>query len=250
MKMKPSKQARKNLTLNEKKQIIEAASDNVTQTELAKRFEVPRTTIIGIIKSKEMIQNAIESGNASKRIRIKSSRNEELEQAILIWFKQVRSQNISVIGQLLQEKAREIAAQLQISEFRASNGWLEKFLRRHSITLKSVQGEVGDINWIEVNNWQQGALQDILKQYSPNDIFNVDETGLFWRLLPNKTLSFKGERCTTGKKSKERITILVGANMTGTEKVPLLVIGKSANAKTPVRYTANKKSLDDLRRMA
>ena len=57
--MKPSKQARKNLTLNEKKQVIEALNDNVTQTELAKKFEVPRTTIIGIIKSKKMRQNAL-----------------------------------------------------------------------------------------------------------------------------------------------------------------------------------------------
>jgi len=24
-------------------------------------------------------------------------------------------------------------------------------------------------------------------------VFNVDETGLFWRLLPDKTMTFKGE---------------------------------------------------------
>lgn len=61
-------------------------------------------------------------------------------------------------------------------------------------------------------------------------------------------MSFKGERCTNGKKSKERITILLGANMTGNEKLPLLVIGKSLNPRCfkgsilPVEYTANKKA--------
>jgi hypothetical protein len=57
-------------------------------------------------------------------------------------------------------------------------------------------------------------------------------------------MTFKGEKCTTGKRSKERITLLVGSNMSGTEKVPLHVIGKSAkplcfkNARIPVDYKA------------
>ena len=32
-------------------------------------------------------------------------------------------------------------------------------------------------------------IQNILKDYSPNDIFNVDETGLYWKMEPNRTLS-------------------------------------------------------------
>lgn len=56
------------------------------------------------------------------------------------------------------------------------------------------------------------------------------------------------EKCVGGKKSKERITVLVGANASGTEKLPLFVIGKSKkprcfkNARIPVEYAANKKA--------
>ncbi|XP_066149867.1 uncharacterized protein [Euwallacea fornicatus] len=57
-----------------------------------------------------------------------------------------------------------------------------------------------------------------------NDIFNGDETGLFYKTTPNKTLKFKGEKCAGGKQSKERITVWVCANMTGTEKRLLMVI--------------------------
>ncbi|KAJ8884575.1 hypothetical protein PR048_016432 [Dryococelus australis] len=46
-------------------------------------------------------------------------------------------------------------------------------------------------------------------------------------LLLNKTFSFKGEKCIGGKRSKERVTILLGANIDGCEKLPL-VIGKAA----------------------
>ena len=31
--------------------------------------------------------------------------------------------------------------------------------------------------------------------YGARDVFNADETGLFFRLLPDKTLLFKGEDC-------------------------------------------------------
>ncbi|GBL87492.1 hypothetical protein AVEN_118415-1 [Araneus ventricosus] len=57
--------------------------------------------------------------------------------------------------------------------------------------------------------------------------FNADETGLFYKLTPNKTLNFKGEKCVGGKLSKVRITILVCSNMNGSEKKKLTVIGKS-----------------------
>ena len=40
-------------------------------------------------------------------------------------------------------------------------------------------------------------------------------------------MAFRGKQCTGGKKSKQRITLLVGANMSGSEKFPLLVIGNS-----------------------
>ena len=55
----------------------------------------------------------------------------------------------------------------------------------------------------------------LLQRYDPSDVFNADETGLYWRLMPDKTHAVSGETCTGGKKSKERITLLVCANMTG-----------------------------------
>ena len=70
-------------------------------------------------------------------------------------------------------------------------------------------------------------LQTILKEYESDIIYNADETGLFYRLLPDKTLEFKSKICHGGKQSKERLTVMVCANMTGTHKLPLLVIGKS-----------------------
>jgi len=56
----------------------------------------------------------------------------------------------------------------------------------------------------------------------------VDETALFFKCLLDRTFIFKGETCSGGKKSKERITIRLGSNnMSGSEKIKPLIIGKS-----------------------
>ena len=59
------------------------------------------------------------------------------------------------------------------------------------------------------------------------DIFNTDDSGLFYKLRHNKLSVFKGDSCHGGKVSKEHITILPCANMTGTEKLPFLMTEKS-----------------------
>lgn len=78
----------------------------------------------------------------------------------------------------------------------------------------------------------------------------MDETGLFFRETTRKTLFVKGDDCTGGKKSKDRITVALCASMCG-EKVKPLLITKSRNPRCfkkikpetlPVSYYFNKKS--------
>jgi hypothetical protein len=88
-----------------------------------------------------------------------------------------------------------------------------------------------------------------VKNYKACDIFNADEARLFYKLMPNKTLQLKGEKCHGGKKSKERLTVLATSNMYGSEEIKLLVIGKFQNPRCfkgikslPVEYRWNKKA--------
>ena len=67
-------------------------------------------------------------------------------------------------------------------------------------------------------------LKQQVKHYELEDIFNFDETALFYRLQPNKTLashSVKGD-----KVNKERLTIALCTNVTGTFKCKAVVIGR------------------------
>jgi len=78
-------------------------------------------------------------------------------------------------------------------------------------------------------------LSELLEGYKPCDIFNADETALFYKCMPDKTLTFKNEKCSGGKHSKDQLTLLLAVNMTGTDKLKPLIIGKS---KKP-RFFAN-----------
>ncbi|XP_003737359.1 tigger transposable element-derived protein 6-like, partial [Galendromus occidentalis] len=84
---------------------------------------------------------------------------------------------------------------------------------------------------------------------STDDVYNADETGLFFQLLPERSLTVRGETCAGGKKSKVRLTALLCCNASGTDKRKLFVIGKSAKPRClknvrslPCLYRGNKRA--------
>ena len=70
-------------------------------------------------------------------------------------------------------------------------------------------------------------LHQTLRDYDPKDIFNCDETGLFWKMKPSRTLS--NSSVAGSKQSKDHVTILLTCNSTGTEKMRPLFIHKHEN---------------------
>ena len=62
---------------------------------------------------------------------------------------------------------------------------------------------------------EQTTLPTILPKYNLNQIYNVDEFGLFYRAQPNKSLHLKNENCVGGKHSKLRLTGLTAAYVVG-----------------------------------
>ena len=106
-------------------------------------------------------------------------------------------------------------------EFKASNGWLEKFKIRCNIKGMTVSGESGDVREETVQPWKE-RLPVILAGYSPQDILNMDETGKFYRALP-KSVSEAAKQCRGGKQSKERITCAFFVNAAGGKEKPIVI---------------------------
>lgn len=95
-------------------------------------------------------------------------------------------------------------------------------------------------------SWKQTTLPTILSSYNLADIYNADKFGLFYQVLPEKSLHLKSEKCVGGKHSKIWLTGMTAANALG-KKFPMFVIGKLAKPwcfsgvqNIPCRYRAQK----------
>lgn len=49
---------------------------------------------------------------------------------------------------------------------------------------------------------------------------------MFYKTFSEKTLAFKVDKYVRGKKAEQRLTVLIAANMTVFQKLPLFFIGK------------------------
>lgn len=74
--------------------------------------------------------------------------------------------------------------------------------------------------------WLKTNVETMFQAHADRDNYNADKAGLFYNLLPNRILSMKREHCTGRKASKQRVTVLFCANLDGSEKHRLFVIGK------------------------
>ena len=62
-------------------------------------------------------------------------------------------------------------------------------------------------------------------------LFNVDETGIFWKHMPNRTYITKEKSARGHKVSKERLTLLLGENAAGNVKLKPLLVYQAENPK-------------------
>ena len=125
---------------------------------------------------------------------------------------------------MLQE-ACIIAGKLGHPEFKASNGWLQSFKLRHNLKQLTVCGKSAEVREETVEVWHE-RMKGLVIGYSAQDIWNADESGCFYRSLPEKTLAPTAAQCKGGKKSENRVTLTFCVNAAG-RKEPPIVIGKS-----------------------
>ena len=236
---------RKSISIRENISIIDAVDrGDKSKQEIAKQFNIPPSTLSTILKNREIICNT----KPLKYKRLRLAEYEDVEQCLSKWFTQCRNQNIPLGGPMVKTKAEQFAARLGHNDFKASNGWVDNFIKRHDIGFRKVSGESASVSDEVCSEWK-ALLPSLLAEYEPHNIFNADETGLFFKCAPLRRMAFKSEKCHGGKHSKERLSISFTVNSTGSKKRKLLIIGKSTNPRCfknikslPVDYTANKKA--------
>lgn len=155
---------RKELSLAEKIKVIKA-SEGQSQRQIDASFDIPKTTVSNILKRKVDLLDAYDSNQSPqrKRVCIRTDRSVELDKSVFEWFSRKRALNLPVSGPLLQEKARDLAEKLGITDFKASNGWLEKFKSCHNISFQTICGERGSVDPECISDWKAKVPDMILR---------------------------------------------------------------------------------------
>jgi hypothetical protein len=238
-----NKRAHKTLTIEEKIQVLDQLPTK-SYTVICKEFGIGRATITDM-KKREPEKRAYkwrmtEMGVGRSAKVMKLGKDEELETALFLWFKQKREEGVPITGPIVQAKAQELHQRLHdirkegdepMKKFSASSGWLWRFCQRHSIRQLSLQGEKLSANQEAADSFVPEFQRFVTDGgYSLDQVFHCDETGLYYKLLPQKSLAAHFEKSADGRKTqKERVTINACSNASGTIKLPLLLIGKSKN---------------------
>lgn len=246
---------RKPHTLKDKMDIIEKLKRGCKNVHICREYKLSSSTVSTIWANRENYLDKKYMNMKMKRIR--KPERADVDEGFIEWYSSKR-QTIKISTMILQNKTNEldkisktICNQPSTSrgDFMSSKGWIDRFKTRYNIHLGKIHGEGASVNMEIINKWKEDIWPTLHRRYNDCDIFNGDETALFYKLTPDKTLKFKGEKCVEGKFSKERLTILVCANMDGSEKSKLCVIGKPKSPRCfkhvqnlPVNYFNNSKA--------
>lgn len=177
--------------------------------------------------NKDLITNGIKDGTfklTAKKFGDQAA-NPELDKTVFNSFQEMRNPSFKCkplpISRLhIQERARLEARRMNLHEFSASDGWFRNWRKRNDIG-RSVRlwGEAGDHTEAEFRE-SMTEMRESLEDFSRDNTFNMDETGLFYKTMPAKTYlgvdeSRKTVRGTKALKAKDRVTLLFCVNATG-----------------------------------
>ena len=120
--------SRIDLPLIKKVELINDSERCLSQRDLANKYKISKGAVFNILKGKQEYLEDYESNQSSEvKIKIKNDRGRQIDNEMYSWFIAQRAKNLPISGPIVQEKARQIATEIDNTKvFMASNGWLEK----------------------------------------------------------------------------------------------------------------------------
>ncbi|XP_006173803.2 CENPB DNA-binding domain-containing protein 1 [Camelus ferus] len=255
-----AKRERKAITLDMKLEVLRRFEVGEKLSQIAKTLGLAVSTVATIRDNKEKIKVSSQIATplrASRLTRHRSAVMETMERLLRVWLEDQSQRNVPVSVAVIQEKAKSLFDDLQreqgessqTEKFSASKGWFVRFKERHCLPhFKTNSTATGN------KDIYPEILKSIIREgeYTPQQVFNVDETGLYWKRMPEGTFLSVEEKAEPGFKScRERLMLLLGGNAAGDFKLKPLLVYHSENPKAlkgyskpnlPVIWRSNKKA--------
>lgn len=237
-----AKRDRKSITLHLKLEVLRRFEEGEKLTQIACALGLVTSTVASIRVNKDKIRASSQAAtpvSATQLTRCRGVLMGHMERLLSLWIEEQRRQNLPVSTLRIQDKARRLFAQLQheqgggtwAASFGASNGWFARFKARHKVLL-TAEPAAADARAAARYPPPRPVLRALLEagRYSARQVFNVDETGLFWKRLPERMLlALEGTAGPGPKASKDHLTLLLGGNAAGDFKLKPLLVYPSEN---------------------
>ncbi|KAM3922941.1 tigger transposable element-derived protein 1-like [Leptodactylus fuscus] len=228
------------MSIEMKQELIKLHEKRTRVIELARMYERSTSTICTILKQKDIIKSAIPAKGTTVLSQLRTSVHEEMERLLLIWIKEKELAGDTITEAIISAKARAIFSDLKNNqpstsedqdEFKGSHGWFEKFRKRTGIHSVVRHGEASSADTKAVDKFITHFAMLVEEEgYVSLQIFNCDETGLFWKKMPRRTYITAEEKHMPGHKPmKDRLTLALCANASGDCKVKPLLVYHSEN---------------------
>ncbi|XP_063229577.1 tigger transposable element-derived protein 1-like [Bacillus rossius redtenbacheri] len=243
---------RTHVSLATKMEVLRRFDSGERAVEISKVLGLPPTTVYTIRSNADKMKSSLlnmSSVSATKTSYTRNSAMEKMEKMLAVWIETQNQHNCSVNLRLIQSKAlslyneemKNVEGTTTVKEevFNASRGWFQRFKARYSFHNIKLTGEAASSDTDATKEFIP-KLEKIIEEggYMPKQVFNADETGLFWKRMPARTYIAKQERTAPGfKAAKDRVTVLLAANAAGDCKMKPLLITKSANPRALKGYS-------------
>ena len=238
--IRSAKRQWKAITLDVKLEVLRRFEVGEKLSEIAKALGLAVSIVATIRDNKDKIKASSQiatSLRASRLTRYRSAVMETMEWLLRVWLEDQSQQNVPLSVTIIQKKAKSLFDDLQreqgessqTEKFTASKGWFVRFKEHHCLPhfKMNISAPAKEDEYPEI-------LKSIIQEgeYTPQQVFNVDETGLYWKRMPERTFLSVEERAEPGfKSSKDCLMLLLGGNAAGDFKLKPLLVYHSENPK-------------------
>nr|XP_033807654.1 tigger transposable element-derived protein 1-like [Geotrypetes seraphini] len=244
------------ITVEVKKEIIQKHEGGMRVADLARCYNKSTSTICTILKKKEKIRWLDAAKGVTRVSKQRPPVLEDVEKLLLVWLNEKQLAGDIVTENIICEKAKALYTDLVARRpavpagneegFKASRGWFYNFKRRSGIHSVVRQGEAASLDAQAAEAFAAEFQALIVSEcYLPQQVFNCNETGLFWRKMPKRTYITAEENALLGHKPmKDHLTLLFCANASGDFKVKPLLVYHSENPRAFKKCKVQKSQLN------
>lgn len=226
----------KNLTVAQKLEIIKELEQQhpLSKRALGRKFNVTEGAIRKVFTNRDNIKKRsaeLSEETKNKKCRMHARKHSDIEDKLYEWLQLIRKVELPVSPSLTIGKSKELAKNMGLPEeqFKGSWRWFDNFRERKGLKSVVLHGEGAEVNKSDpVLLEKLNELYNVIVKYDSENIYNMDESGLFYRILPKYTLLLPEEDLSTArgkKKAKDRLTMVTCAFKKG-------LFGKETTRKT------------------